>query len=238
MDDRSNTIAGWVLGAGIVFLGAWLVTGEIFHSGRPDTMGYPIQGVTGVGGEEKGGEEPIANFLRTADASRGEGVFRKCAACHTINQGGANGLGPNLWGRMGAPIASVAGYSFSDALKAKAGETWTWDNMSAWLASPRAFAPGTKMTFAGLGDPQERADLMMYMNQQGSSLPLPAAAPEGGDAAGENAARAADAPAQGDMGRPQEVPNSAQEAQQPQGRTGGPAAPAAGRGPEPRPTGH
>lgn len=203
MDDRSNTIAGWVLGAGIVFLGAWLITGEIFDSERPEKMGYPIAGVVeeGEGGADAE-EQPIAHFLQTADAGRGEAQFRKCAACHTVNQGGANQIGPNLWGTMGAPIARVAGYNYSEALKSRGG-TWDWEAMSAWLASPRAFAPGTKMTFAGLGDPQDRADLLVYLNAQGGNLQLPpppaaapAAAAEGNaQAPGENAAEAADAPA-------------------------------------------
>ncbi len=121
MDDRFNTIAGWTLGAGIVFLGAWLVTGEIFHSERPEKMGYPIAGVEQEGDEKGAAEQPIAHYLQTADATRGQQQFAKCQACHTINQGGANGQGPNLWGRMGAPIAGVAGYSYSPALQAKAG---------------------------------------------------------------------------------------------------------------------
>ncbi|HYJ31334.1 MAG TPA: cytochrome c family protein [Allosphingosinicella sp.] len=215
MDNRFNTIAGWTLGAGIVFLGAWLVTGEMFHSARPDTMGYPIKGVKQVGPEEAV-EQPIAHFLQTADAARGQGQFSKCAACHTVTQGGANGLGPNLWGRMGSPIASVAGYSYSSALQGKAGETWSWDAMSAWLQSPRRFAEGTKMTFAGLSDPQDRADLLLYLNGQGGSLQIPpppaAAAPDpaagaaDAPAPGENAARAADAPAEGDRASPQPTP--------------------------------
>jgi len=239
MDNRFNTIAGWTLGAAIVFLGGWLVTGEMFHAERPEKMGYPIAGVTGAGDEEGADEQPIAHFLQTADASRGEGVFGKCRACHTINQGGANGLGPNLWGRMGQPIASVAGYAYSEPLRAHSGETWGWDNMSAWLASPRAFAPNTKMTFAGLGDPQDRADLLVYMNAQGGNLqPPPPPAPEGSDAPGENAARAADAPAQGDRASPQPVPNEAEQLKQPEGRVGGPAAPSAGRAGQERPKGH
>ena len=210
MDNRFNTVAGWVLGAGIVFLGAWLVTGEMFHSGRPETMGYPIEGVTKAGGENgAAGEQPIAHFLQTADATRGAGVFRKCAACHTITQGGAQLQGPNLYGRMGAPVASVAGYSYSEPLRAHSGETWGWDNMSAWLASPRAFASGTKMTFAGLGDPQDRADLMVYMNAQGGNLQLPAAPAAAADAPGENEARASDAPAAGDQAADVPVPNAA-----------------------------
>jgi cytochrome c len=207
MDDRSNTIAGWVLGAGIVFLGAWLVTGEYFESHRPEKMGYPIAGVVeeGAGGAEE--ELPIAHYLQTAEAGRGEAQFRKCAACHTVNQGGANGLGPNLWGTMGANVAHVAGYNYSDALRGHGG-AWDWETMSQWLASPRAFAPGTKMTFAGLSDPQDRADLMVYLNAQGGRLQLPpppaaAGGSDGTDAPGENEAQAADAPAQGDQGSPQ-----------------------------------
>lgn len=240
MDNRFNTIAGWTLGAGIVFLGAWLVTGEIFHSGRPETMGFPIAGVEQ---ESEGGEaeQPIAHYLQTADAGRGERQFAKCTACHTINQGGANGLGPNLWGRMGAAIAAVPGYSYSAALQGKAGQPWSWDAMSQWIQSPRRFAEGTKMTFAGIADPQARADLLVYMNGQGGSLQIPpppagneqGAGGDGTDAPGENEARAADNPAQGDRGTPQPTPNT-----QTPGNRGGPASPVAGQGDAPRPTGH
>ena len=240
MDDRFNTIAGWTLAAGIVFLGAWLVTGEIFHSERPDTMGYPIAGVEQEGDEKGEAEQPIAFYLQTADVTRGQQQFSRCQTCHTINQGGATGQGPNLWGRMGAQIAGIAGYSYSPALQAKSGETWTWENMSAWIESPRRFADGTKMTYAGMSDPQDRADLLAYMNAQGGSLqvpPPPAANPggaagDGTDAPGENAAHAADLPAQGDMGQPQPTPNV-----QTPGKTGGEAAPTAGAGDQPRPTG-
>ena len=101
--------------------------------------------------------------------------------------------------------------------------------MSAWLASPRAFAPGTKMTFAGLSNPQDRADVIVYLNGQGGNLQIPpppaaaadnASAGDGADAPGENAARAADAPADGDRGAPQPTPNA-----QTPGHTGGEAAP-------------
>lgn len=193
MDNRFNTIAGWVLGGGIVLLGASLVTGELFKAERPETMGYPIPGVKAGpdGGEDSG--PPIEQLLQTADASAGEAVFRKCAACHTINQGGANGIGPNLWGTMGAPLAHVAGYAYSDALRSKGGN-WTWQAMNEWLSSPRAYAPGTKMTFAGLSDAQDRANLMAYLNAQGSNLPLPPP-PAAGDSPAEAAAENAAAPA-------------------------------------------
>ncbi len=228
MNDRFNTIAGWVLGGGIVLLGGTLVAGEMFKSERPDPMGYPIEGVVEEGGGAEA-EQPIAHFLQTADAARGEAVFRKCAACHTINQGGANGVGPNLWASMGKPVAHVPSFNYSEALRSHGG-SWDWETMSAWLRSPRQFAPGTKMTFAGLSDPQDRADLMGYMNAQGSNLPLP---PPRGAAADARAGAAPDAnnadPAVEGAAPDQPVLNEAQVAPVQEGRTGGEAAPAAGR---------
>ena len=196
MDNRFNTIAGWVLGAGIVLLGAILVTGELFHAERPETMGYPIAGVEQE--EDAAAEQPIAFYLQTADAGRGEAQFRKCTSCHTINQGGAAGLGPNLYGVMGAGIGQHApGFNYSDALRSHGG-SWDWDAMSAWIDSPRTFAPGTRMTFPGLSDPQARADLLLYLNAQGGNLQVPpppaAAAPAGNEAAeAGNAAEANEA---------------------------------------------
>src|SRR3546814_4591384 len=84
-------------------------------------MGYPIEGVE-VEGEGEVAEQPIAFFLASADAAAGEQVFKKCAACHTANQGGPNGLGPNLFGTMGKPVAHVAGFAYSDALKSRSEE--------------------------------------------------------------------------------------------------------------------
>lgn len=197
MDDRFNTIAGWVLFAGIVALGSSIVAGEMFHGGRPETMGYPIPGVVEEGEEGAESEQPIAVFLASADAAKGEASFKKCAACHNVQPGGAHALGPNLHAIMGAPIAGKPGYAYSDALKSKGG-TWTWEAMSEWLKSPKAFANGTKMTFAGMGDPQERANLMVWLNSQGSSLPIPAAPAQAesaeGAATGDGAQEATDEP--------------------------------------------
>ncbi len=171
MKDRQNTINGWVLFAGVVALGASIVTGEMFHAERPEKMGYPIEGVEVEGGGAEA-EKPIAFYLATADAAKGEAVFKKCAACHNADPGGANALGPALFGTMGKPIAGHPGFPYSDALKGVGG-TWDWDKMSAWLANPKKFAPGTKMTFAGLGNPQDRADLMLFLNSRGGTLTVP-----------------------------------------------------------------
>ena len=173
MDDRFNTIAGWVLFAGIVALGSSIVASEVFHGERPEKMGYPIEGVVLEGEGEAEAEKPIAFYLASADPAKGQSVFNKCTACHNAAPGGANQLGPNLHGIMGAPLAARPGFAYSDALKSKGG-SWTWDAMSDWLKSPKAFAPGTKMTFAGIGNPQDRANLLVWLNSQGSSLALPA----------------------------------------------------------------
>ncbi|HET7283005.1 MAG TPA: cytochrome c family protein [Sphingomicrobium sp.] len=175
MDDRFNTIAGWVLFAGIVALGSSIVAGELFHSERPEKMGYPIAGVQEEGAGAAAAEQPIEVYLAKADPAKGQQTFNKCMACHNADKGGANQLGPNLWNVIGEPIGQGKGFAFSDALSKKGG-TWNWDNLSQWLTSPRAFAPGTKMTFAGLGDPQDRANVIAFLNTHSDApKPLPSA---------------------------------------------------------------
>ena len=190
MDNRTNTIAGWVLAGCGAALGLSIVGGMVFHGERPEKMGYAIEGVVEEGAGGAAADVPIASLLPTADAAKGAEVFKKCAACHTINQGGANGVGPNLYGTLGEAIAKgKGGFAFSAAL-AGVGGTWDFDKMNAWLTSPRKFAPGTKMTFAGLGNAQDRANVIAYLNSQGSNLPLPAAPAAGAApaAAGEKGA--------------------------------------------------
>ncbi len=218
MDDRANTIAGWVLGAGIVALGASIVTGEVFHDERPEKMGYAIEGVEVEAEAGAEAEKPIAFYMASADAAAGAQVFKKCGACHNAEKGGPNALGPNLWGTMGKPHGHVAGFAYSDALKGVPG-TWDFDGMSAWLKSPKAYAPGTKMTFAGLSKPEDRANLIAYLNQQSDSpLPMPAApSPDvaAAEAAGAGAAKAENEP----------VITEGDAAKQPKGNVAGEGAP-------------
>jgi cytochrome c len=174
MDDRFNTIAGWTLAGGIAALGLTIVSGMVFHSERPEKMGYAIEGVEEAGEAGAAAVEPIAVRLAQADPAKGADVFKQCTACHTINQGGASGIGPNLYASVGKPHGHVPGFAYSDALKAVPGN-WTFDALDAWLTSPRKYAPGTKMTYAGLANPQDRANVIAYLNSQGSNLPLPAA---------------------------------------------------------------
>jgi len=203
MEDRFNTIAGWVLFAGIVALGTSIVAGELFHSERPKTMGYPIAGVAQEGEGGAAAEQPIEVYLAKADVAKGAQVFNKCMACHNADKGGANQLGPNLWGILGAPIGQGRGFAFSDAL-AKKGGNWDWDNLSQWLTSPRAFAPGTKMTFAGLGDPQDRANVIAFLNSK-SDAPKPMPAAPATAAKGGPPAAAGTAPGTGPNNGPQKA---------------------------------
>jgi len=204
MNDNFNTIAGWTLFAGIVALGASIGSGLYFQADkphRPHEMGFPIEGVAEAGAAAEG--PALAKLLASGDPAKGQAIFAKCTACHTIEQGGANGIGPNLYATVGEPIGKgKAGFAFSSDLAGHDG-TWSYENLDAWLKSPKAFAAGTKMTFAGLGNPQDRANLLLYLNSEGSNLPVPpppaedvAAAGDkaGAEAAGAGAQKASDQP--------------------------------------------
>lgn len=177
MDSRNNVIAMMVLGAGIVALGSSIVSGEIFKGEKPEKPGYVVEGVVddAAGGAPAAADPPIASLLAAADPAKGAEVFTKCASCHNAEQGGANGIGPNLWATVGDEIGKgKGGYAFSEALSGKGGK-WDFEALYAWLKNPKAFAPGTKMSFAGLSKPEDRANVIAFLNSKGSNLPLPAA---------------------------------------------------------------
>lgn len=178
MDDRFNTVAGWVLFAGIVALGSSVLSYKYFHADdpeRPEQLGYVIEGVEleTAAAVEMTMAQAINMMSADEQIAAGERVFAKCSACHTIEQGGANGIGPNLYAVMGAGIGNhVPGYAYSAALAGVDG-VWNWETMDAWLKNPRGFADGTKMSFAGLPKIEDRAAVAMYMNSYGSNLPVP-----------------------------------------------------------------
>ncbi len=164
----------------------------MYFAPHEEKQGFVIPGVESSEAGPTTPAVPLGNMMAAADMSKGEAIFKKCVACHTIASGGANGIGPNLWGTVGKPLASHAGFGYSDALKTKGG-TWTFEALNEWLANPKKYAPGNKMTFAGLGDPEERAAVMLYLNSQGSNLPLPSPVEAAvANAAADEAAAAAD----------------------------------------------
>jgi cytochrome c len=122
--------------------------------------------------EASGGS--ISALLASADAEAGSKVARKCSACHSFEEGGPNKVGPNLYDLVGREIASHEGYSYSDALSSKAGSQWDYESLAAFLTDPKAWAPGTKMSFAGVKKPEELADLIAYLRSLSANpAPLP-----------------------------------------------------------------
>ena len=208
MDDRFNTAAGWVLFSGIVALGISTVSAHYFMADkphRPHEMGYPIEGVVEEGEGAEAGPS-LAELLATGDVAAGEkAAMGRCGTCHTFDQGGGVKQGPNLYATVGEPIGKgKAGFAFSSALSGHGG-TWTYENLDAWLKSPKAFAPGTKMSFAGLSNGQDRANIILYLKQQGGGPPLPtpevkSEAAEGADDAAAGDPTAAGGPA-GEVGQ-------------------------------------
>jgi cytochrome c len=229
VDDRGNTIAGWALAGGIAALGLSIVSGEYFHAERPEKMGYVVEGVEEEAGAGGGAPaQPVEFYLASADPAAGEQVFKKCAACHNADKGGANALGPNLWGVLGEPVGKGHGFPFTEALSGKGG-TWNWSNLNEWLESPKRFAPGTKMTFAGLSKPEDRANVIAFLNSHSDApLPMPAAPAAAAETEtkgpDQQAAEAEDAGAQKAKDVP--VQTEAQAAKQPEGNVRGEAAPA------------
>ena len=199
MDDRFNTAAGWALFAGIVALGGTILTGEYFKHEKVEQGGFEVADASP---ESAGGGATAAKPVdfSAGDPAKGAEIFKICASCHTITPGGAAGVGPNLYGVMGKKHGHVAGFSYSPGMMAMAG-VWDWEAMDKWLTSPKKYLNGTKMSFAGLSNPEDRASVIRYINEQGSNLPVPpppaaeaAAAPADSAAPAENAAApAADA---------------------------------------------
>jgi cytochrome c len=119
------------------------------------------------------GLEPIAPLLAAASVESGKNLARKCALCHTFKKGGPRKIGPNLWDIVGADKARWENFSYSAAL-AGVGGSWGYEDLNAFVAKPKAYLPGTKMTFAGLKKPADRADLIAYLRTfSDSPRPLP-----------------------------------------------------------------
>jgi cytochrome c len=175
-----NKVLGAVLGTCLFLLAINIAAGAIFAPVKPAKPGYEIAVPEKPGSEAKPQEQepqvPIEQLLAKADIGRGENSAKKCAACHTFNKGGRNLVGPNLWGIVGRPKASEAGFNYSAAMKSKGGN-WTIDELNQFIHNPKGAVPGTNMTFGGIQRAGERADLIAYLNSLSDTpAPLPKAA--------------------------------------------------------------
>ena len=177
-----NKIAGAILATVLLVMGMQTLAGMIYTGNKPDKLAYSVEieetADTSGGQTEAPAAMSMAEMMATADADKGAVVMKKCAQCHTWDKGGANKIGPNLYGILGRQMASVDGFAYSPAMLAKAEEVgaWTYEAMNAFLTKPKAYMKGTKMVFPGLKKDSQRANLLMYLNGQSDS-PLPA--PEG-----------------------------------------------------------
>jgi len=194
-----NKILGAVLGTCLVLLALNIGANALFSPVTPAKPGFAIAAATHEGAGEaaapKEPEKPLPVLLASANADKGKNTAKQCQACHTFEKGGPNRVGPNLWNIVDDERGHDRnGFNFSAAMKAKGGK-WTFDELNKFLKSPRDYIPGTAMTFAGINNDQQRADVIAFLDTLSDNpVPLPkaeASAP----APGGNAPAAGGAPA-------------------------------------------
>jgi cytochrome c len=180
-----NKIAGAFLGTLLFAMGLNVISGAIFTPGKLVKAGYPLPAAQETAGAGNGAPlpaaAPVGQRLAEADVKKGEADTKPCQACHNFEKGAGAKIGPPLYGIVDRPKGSVVGFEYSDALKSKGGE-WTYDDLDQFLANPKAYALGTKMTFAGEADPAKRADIIDYLHTLADNPePLPASGPAGSE---------------------------------------------------------
>ena len=173
-----NKIIVSIVLAVILILGINKITDAIFYVEKPEKSAYQVAEITTAAStvatetvsENSESGNIIALFASTS-ASDGAKVFKKCAACHSIAQGGGNKIGPALWGVLGRQAGSISDYKYSKGMAAH-GKTWSFEEMDGFLIKPKDWVKGTKMSFAGLKNAKDRAAIILYMNEN-TDNPLP-----------------------------------------------------------------
>ena len=173
-----NKIIVSVILAIILVFGINKIADVIFYIEKPEKSAYQVASVTTAASttstetnSTSSESENIMALFASTSAAEGAKVFMKCSACHSIAEGGANKIGPALWGVLGRPAGSVPGYKYSKAMAAH-GKNWSFEEMNAFLIKPKDWIKGTKMSFAGLKNAKERAAVILYLNENTNS-PLP-----------------------------------------------------------------
>ena len=170
-----NKIIVSIIFAIILVLGINKITDVIFYVEKPEKSAYQVASVTTVASttsdEESSANSESGNIMAlfaSTNAAEGAKIFKKCAACHSITEGGANKIGPALWGVLGKPAGSAPGYKYSKAM-ATHGKNWSFEEMNGFLKKPKDWIKGTKMSCAGLKKAEDRAAVILYMNENTNS---------------------------------------------------------------------
>ncbi len=219
-----NKVAGAVLGTLLFVQVVALTSDAIFSHRQPAKPGYNLPSAQETASPEakSAPELPLPQLLAKADAKKGEDDTKPCQACHNFEKGAGVKIGPPLYSVVGRARASVPGFDYSAAMKAKGG-TWTYEELFQFIKDPQAYIPGTKMTFTGEPDPQKRADIIAYLRTLSDNpLPLPKAA---------TAAATPSAPATAAATPPTAAPAAVPAAKPPAAPPAGTAPPAAAPAP-------
>ncbi len=173
-----NKIIVSIVFAVILIVGINKIADSIYYVEKPEKSAYQVESVTAVAStatsetnSENSGTENIMALFASASAADGAKIFSKCKACHSIAKGGGNKIGPALWGVLGRKAGSLSDYKYSKAMIAY-GKPWSFEEMDGFLAKPKEWIKGTKMSYAGLKSAKDRASLILYMNENTDS-PLP-----------------------------------------------------------------
>jgi cytochrome c len=178
MNMKWNMALAAVVSAGIIAWVSGYTSQHVVKVEKIDKDAVTIEAAAAapVGGAAKAsGPEPILELIAAADLERGKSVAKACAACHSFDNGGKNGVGPNLYGVVGKKKDIVAGYAYSGKLEEHGGPTWSYEELNKFLWKPKVYAPGTKMSFVGIKKPEDRAALIAYLRTY-NDAPLPSAA--------------------------------------------------------------
>ena len=171
-----NKIITAILLVVLLVFGVGKISDIVFEVKKPDVEGYKVEVKTTDLLKAKASSESqinIATLLAMGDMEHGKKVFKKCAACHSIKQGGGNKIGPKLWNVMFRPVGAVTDYKYSKSLSNYKKE-WNWEEMNGFLIKPSTWIKGNKMGFAGLKKEKDRASVILYLNQNSDNpQPLP-----------------------------------------------------------------
>ena len=171
-----NKIIAAILMVALLVIGLGKIADSVFHVEKPKNPGYQVEVESQLTSNTSQTVEvvekvDIAAIMSLGDAESGEIIFKKCAACHSINKGGKNKIGPALYNVVGRAVGSVDDYKYSKTL-ASYGKDWTFEELNGYLQKPASYLKGTKMSFAGLRKESDRASVIKYLNQNSDSPKL------------------------------------------------------------------